>query len=87
VIAGADLTAANKNGYTPLSAAEEVRKEAPALYAAIEQGKAEGLRRAEEERRLIAAELHHSFIQETIESIGNGLDSEMSIMKPVRLAK
>lgn len=87
IIAGADEFITNKTGYSALSAAKEVRRQTPALYAAIEDGKAERLRRDNEERRLIAEELRHSLVLEAIDRIGNGLDSDISIMRPVRLAK
>lgn len=87
IVAGADEKAADNAGHTPLGEARQMRGAAPMLYAAIEDGKAERLRRAEEERLLIQEEMRQAIIREAVASIGNGLDSDLAVMKPVRLAK
>ena len=87
VIAGATENAANNTGYTPLGEARQMRNAAPMLYAAFEDGRAERLRRAEEERLLIEEEMRQAVIRDAVDSIGNGLDNDLAVMKPVRLAK
>jgi ankyrin repeat protein len=87
IIAGADETAANDTGNTPLKEAQQARGAAPDLYAAIQDGHRERARRAEE-ARLAAEDAHQqNLVREAVDAISNGTACDLKIMKPVRLAK
>jgi ankyrin repeat protein len=86
VIAGADENASNNTDNTPLKDARNSRGVAPQLYAAIEDGKAERLKRAEEARLMAEEEKKQSLIRDAVDGFGNGLDSAVTVMKPFRLA-
>ncbi len=87
IIAGANENAANNTGNTPLIDAKNSRSGAPAIYAAIEDGRRERERRTEEARLQAEHEERQTAIREAVESIGNGVSGDMKLMKPFRLTK
>ena len=86
VLAGADENIANNTGNTALKDAKESRGAAPQIYAALEQGKAERAHRTAAARKDAEERERQDAIREAVDSIGNGTASDITVMKPFRLA-
>ncbi|MEZ0223484.1 MAG: ankyrin repeat domain-containing protein [Alphaproteobacteria bacterium] len=84
---GAVVNAANKTGNTPLKEAKFRKRLAPQLDLALRNGAAKRHRNAQQQAHAEAEILRKTAIAEAIESIGQGLADNMTVMKPVRLVK